>query len=232
MTVPSSPPFRDNFAMRLRAFLLLSIFVAVVGLGGFVARPIAQAQLPAKIAAEFDKSIQPFLAKHCVECHGPTKKKADLVLHVYKDAAGLIKNRKVWNGVAQMVHAGEMPPTGKPRPDLKESEAFLKAINAIYEEHDRTTPPDPGRVTMRRLNKTEYNNTIRDLVGVDFDPTEDFPADDVGYGFDNIGDVLTLSPVLMERYLAAAESITQRAVLVGDLPKPNVRTMQSRFLEP
>ncbi len=218
--------------MRLRAILLLGVFMAVVGLGGFFARPSAQAQLPAKFAAEFDKSIQPFLAKHCVECHGPTKKKADLVLHVYKDAAGLIKNRKVWNGVAQMVHAGEMPPQGRPRPDIKESEAFLKAIAAIYEEHDRTSPSDPGRVTMRRLNKTEYNNTIRDLVGVDFDPSEDFPADDVGYGFDNIGDVLTLSPVLMERYLAAAENITQRAVLVGDLPKPNTRTTAARFLEP
>ncbi len=218
--------------MRSRAFLLLGIFVAVLVLGAFALRPAAQAQVPALGTAQFDKSIQPFLAKHCVECHGPTKKKADLVLHVYKDVASLVKNRKVWNGVTQMVHAGEMPPQGRPRPDIKDTEAFLKAIAAIYEEHDRTAPPDPGRVTMRRLNKTEYNNTIRDLVGVDFDPSEDFPADDVGYGFDNIGDVLTLSPVLMERYLAAAEAITTRAVLVGDLPKPNTRTTAARFLEP
>src|SRR5262249_35818234 len=72
--------------------------------------------------------------------------------------------------------------------------------------------------------------TIRDLVGVDFNPAEDFPADDVGHGFDNIGDVLSLSPVLMERYLAAAESITQRAILVGDPPKPPNRHLAALFL--
>src|SRR5207249_494063 len=79
---------------------------------------------------------------------------------------------------------------------------------------------------------TEYNNTIRDLIGVDFKPAEDFPADDVGHGFDNIGDVLTISPVHMERYLAAAETITQQAILVGDPPKPPTRTVSARFTEP
>ena len=69
------------------------------------------------------------------------------------------------------------------------------------------THPDPGRVTIHRLNKSEYNNTIRDLVGVDFQPAEDFPQDDLGYGFDNIGDVLSLPPMLMEKYLSAADRI-------------------------
>src|ERR1700722_507098 len=91
---------------------------------------------------------------------------------------------------------------------------------------------DPGKVTMRRLNRAEYRNTIRDLVGVDFDPTEDFPADDVGYGFDNIGDVLTISPLLMERYLAAGEAITKRAIVVGDPPTPPNRPRIAIFLEP
>src|SRR6185503_10649065 len=99
------------------------------------------------------------------------------------------------------------------------------------DHHDRNAKPDPGRVTIRRLNRTEYNNTIRDLVGVDFQPAEDFPSDDIGHGFDNIGDVLTLSPVLMERYLAAAESVMQRAIVV-DPPKPPVRHVSSRYTEP
>src|SRR5690606_15488506 len=72
--------------------------------------------------------------------------------------------------------------------------------------------PNPGRVTVRRLNRTEYNNTIRDLVGVDFQPADDFPSDDVGYGFDNIGDVLSISPLLMEKYLDAAEQIAGKAI--------------------
>jgi len=82
--------------------------------------------------------------------------------------------------------------------------------------------PDPGRVTARRLNRTEYNNTIRDLLAVDFQPAADFPADDSGYGFDNIGDVLSLSPVLMEKYLAAAEKIAKAAIVPAALPKPTI----------
>src|SRR6266542_3399531 len=74
--------------------------------------------------------------------------------------------------------------------------------------------PDPGRVTLRRLNRAEYNNTIRDLVGVDFQPADDFPADDSGYGFDNIGDVLSLPPALLEKYLAAARRILNKAFVI------------------
>jgi Protein of unknown function (DUF1587). len=79
--------------------------------------------------------------------------------------------------------------------------------------------PDPGRVTARRLNRNEYSNTVRDLLAVDFRAEKDFPSDDSGYGFDNIGDVLTISPVLMEKYIEAAERIAARAVGADPLPK-------------
>ena len=88
---------------------------------------------------------------------------------------------------------------------------------------DCNGPHDPGRVTFRRLNRIEYNNTIRDLVGVDFKPAKDFPADDVGYGFDNIGDVLSLPTILMEKYLAAADQILERAIVTGPRNGQNVR---------
>src|SRR5438105_9952511 len=90
----------------------------------------------------------------------------------------------------------------------------------MFHELDRTAKPNYGRVTIRRLNRTEYNNTIRDLIGVDFKPAEDFPADDVGYGFDNIGDVLSVSPLLLEKYLAAAESILDQTIVIVNEPKP------------
>jgi len=77
-----------------------------------------------------------------------------------------------------------------------------------------------GRVTLRRLNRVEYNNTIRDLVGVDFQPAADFPADDVGYGFDNIGDVLSTTPLLFEKYVAAAETVFQKAIIVPEPVDP------------
>src|ERR1700757_3943712 len=88
--------------------------------------------------------------------------------------------------------------------------------------------PGPGRVTARRLNRYEYNNTIRDLLAIDFRPAADFPADDSGYGFDNIGDVLSLSPVLMEKYLHAAEKIAKSAIGIAALPKPTLETHSRR----
>ena len=112
-----------------------------------------------------------------------------------------------------------MPPKGLPRPAAAQVEAVTAWIEAEFVRADRNVKPDPGRVVARRLNRAEYNNTIRDLLGVDFRPAEDFPQDDSGYGFDNIGDVLTLSPLLMEKYLSAAE-IVSRLALQGPDSKP------------
>jgi hypothetical protein len=182
-------------------------------------------------AADFGPDAVAFLRKHCVACHGEKKKSSGIVLHAVTDDAGVLKNRKTFTKVLHVLDAGEMPPEGKARPTVEEVDAFKKAVARAFDRADQAGPPDPGRVTVRRLNKTEYANTIRGLVGVDFNPAEDFPADDIGYGFDNIGDVLTLSPVLMERYLSAAEAIVQRAI-TPNLPKVPTRYVSSKYLEP
>ncbi len=100
---------------------------------------------------------------------------------------------------------------------------MAKFIHEKWEIADKSIPPDPGRVTARRLNRSEYSNTVRDLLGVDFRAEKDFPTDDSGYGFDNIGDVLTISPVLMEKYIDAAERIAARAIGADPLPKKPLR---------
>ncbi len=176
--------------------------------------------------------VVPFLAKHCTACHGPTKKKADLTLHQYQDEASILKDRKRWTLVLQMIQGGEMPPEGKPRPTPAEIETLVKTVESAFAKHDAAAGPDPGRVTMRRLNRNEYNNTIRDLLGVDFLAAEDFPSDDVGFGFDNIGDVLSISPLHMERYLAAAENIMAKAILSGTPPVPPDRLGRAIYLQP
>ena len=107
-----------------------------------------------------------------------------------------------------------MPPDDEPQPPEHQRQAVAGWLARELARIDRVTPPDPGRVTARRLNRAEYDNTIRDLLGVDLHPADDFPQDDSGYGFDNIGDVLSLSPALMEKYFAAAEKVT-RAALFG-----------------
>ena len=191
----------------------------------------AASRLTAEDSPDFARGGQPFLKKHCLGCHSGAKPKAKLSLDAFRDATSVVRQRKVWGAVLKKIRSGDMPPKNRPRPAPAEVAAFTAHVKAVFDYADRHAKPDPGRVTMRRLNRTEYKNTVRDLLGADFNPTEGFPADDVGYGFDNIGDVLTLSPLLMERYLDAAETIANR-VIVPDPPKPSVRYLAGRYLQP
>src|SRR5205814_302605 len=109
------------------------------------------------------------------------------------------------------VRSGLMPPKGEERPTKDERQRLSDWIELDAFEVD-PADPDPGRVTLRRLNRVEYRNTIRDLMGVDYDTSDEFPADDSGYGFDNIGAAMSMSPLLMEKYLRAAEDIVEKAV--------------------
>src|SRR5262249_51223758 len=131
-----------------------------------------------------------------------------------------LSDRKTWEKVMRALQAREMPPEDKPQLNAAERDLFLTFLDQQLAAVDCSKGRDPGRVTIRRLNRAEYNNTIRDLLGVPFQPAEDFPADDVGYGFDNIGDVLTLSPLLLEKYLAAAERIVAEALIKKELAIP------------
>jgi hypothetical protein len=121
--------------------------------------------------------------------------------------------------VLQKIRTGEMPPKGIPRPPETQLDALMSFIRSEFEKADDKVRPDPGRVTARRLNRNEYSNTIRDLLAVDFRAEKDFPTDDSGHGFDNMGDVLTISPMLMEKYVDAAERIAARAIGANPLPK-------------
>jgi hypothetical protein len=179
------------------------------------------------------RALLPLLTKYCFKCHGAIPKpKADLNLAKFTTEASLRADRKTWKGVLKALNSHEMPPEeAKPPLDPKERETLVKLIETALSRIDPNAPLNPGRVTVRRLNRAEYGNTIRDLVGLDFDPAEDFPSDDIGHGFDNIGDVLTLSPVLMERYLAAAETIVQRIFPV-EPPKPLDKHTSAKYLEP
>src|SRR5205807_2610045 len=125
------------------------------------------------------------------------------------------------------LQAHEMPPEKKPQPTPEERERIAAWIQSELFPVD-CEHPDPGRVTLRRLNRAEYNNTIRDLVGVDFHPADDFPADDSGYGFDNIGDVLSVSPLLIEKYLVAAEKILDQAIVDPQAIEPQKKLFNAR----
>jgi len=164
-------------------------------------------------ARHFTEKIHPFLKTYCLTCHNDTKMSGGMSLEKFKDQAAAMKDRKIWGAAADVVRMREMPPKGKPQPSDADKAIFLEWIDTSLTHVDCGLAKDPGRPTLRRLNKAEYNNTIRDLVGVDFQPADDFPSDDVGYGFDNIGDVLTLPPLLLEKYLTAAEKILDQAIV-------------------
>lgn len=183
------------------------------------------------VPPDFGQVGTPFLKQHCLECHSDDEPEAGLSLTPLISSQALIKDRKTAEKILDVLRFGQMPPDGNERPDSAAIDAFLDGTDAILEYSDRTATPDPGRITMRRLNRTEYANTVRDLFGLDFNPAEDFPSDDIGYGFDNIGDVLTLPPVLMERYLAAAESISERAITPNPPEVPR-RQLATRYAEP
>lgn len=180
------------------------------------------AKRTASAEISYEKQIVPLLDKYCYSCHGNGKKKGDFVLDVYKAQADAVNDPKAWEKVLENMRSHTMPPEEKPQPKLEEVELISKWIEAQVFACDCDNP-DPGRVTLRRLNRAEYNNTIRDLVGVPFQPADDFPADDSGYGFDNIGDVLSVPPVLMEKYLAAAEKIMEAAIVAEDPAKARIR---------
>ncbi len=172
------------------------------------------------VEASFRADMLPLLERFCYDCHGDGSSKGDLVLDEYADFQTMLRDRGTWEEIMHQIDTKVMPPPKrKEQPTPDEREKMLGWIErAVF--HFDCEHPDPGRVTLRRLNRAEYNNTIRDLVGVTFRPADDFPADDAGYGFDNIGDVLSLSPLLFEKYLAAAEKILDQAIRTSEPPKP------------
>ncbi|MBI3416990.1 MAG: DUF1592 domain-containing protein [Verrucomicrobia bacterium] len=203
----------------IRRSASLVVLIAAVSAGPIrfaYARPATGSAISAKAAkASFAKDIQPLLQEYCYGCHGE-KKKGDLDLRVFTDEASVLHNRKVWEAVLKNLSAHEMPPSKKPQPTLDQRELITGWVEYQLNKAYANGKADPGRVTIRRLNRAEYNNTIRDLIGVKFQPADDFPADDVGYGFDNIGDVLSLPPILLEKYLTAAEKVLTAAIVTED----------------
>jgi hypothetical protein len=162
-------------------------------------------------ASSYAQLIRPVFEQYCFDCHGE-RMKGDIDLRPYRDLNSVEKDLDIFERVLAVMESREMPPSNRSQPSLDEREATINWLQAHLFPLD-CSDPDPGRVTVRRLNRAEYNNTIRDLVGVDFHPADDFPADDAGYGFDNIGDVLSLPPVLLEKYLVAAEKILDQAIV-------------------
>jgi hypothetical protein len=160
--------------------------------------------------ARFHARIRPILGEYCFDCHADGVNKGNVALD--ESDAVAVRDRALWAKALKMLRAGLMPPAKRQARPTREQRQLV--ANWIKYEVFGIDPqhPDPGRVTVRRLNRAEYRNTVRDLLGVEFEAESQFPPDDTGYGFDNIGDVLTMPPMLLEKYLAAANQVVAKAV--------------------
>jgi mono/diheme cytochrome c family protein len=181
-----------------------------------------------KGATQFHKQIEPILSQFCFECHGNGSKRGGVAFDQFQSESALLENRDVWWRALKMLRAGIMPPKNKPRPSPEQIDQIARWIKtSVFQINPKD--PDPGRVTVHRLNRIEYRNTIRDLMGVQFNTDVEFPADDAGHGFDNIGDVLSMSPLLLEKYIAAARTIVAQAVPMAPTVVATQRIPGQRF---
>lgn len=169
-------------------------------------------------------AIRQLLEQNCFECHADGASEGNLALDQLLVQPITEASSQAWRKVLENLRAGTMPPPDSghrlSRDAVQTLVEWIK-FDAMGLDRDH---PDPGRITLRRLNRREYANTIRDLFGIDFNADVIFPPDDTGYGFDNVGDALSLSPMVVEKYLAAASQIVEQSV-----PKVNLVPPEQRF---
>ena len=218
-TVPS-PPMGEREIARLEGratrstipmleFRLKLLVASWIGLA--VVFLITLTSFTARAAAPVDAPGNVFLKDHCLRCHGPEKSKGDLRLDLLDTDFSKPSTFERWREVVSRTQSGEMPPKKEPRPSAVQVQTFVRQLNARLDKaslKQRST----GRVVLRRLNRVEYENTVRDLFAVDMRVKEMLPEDAVAQGFDNVGAALNISPVLMERYLEAADAVITAAL--------------------
>ena len=195
-----------------RRFLMA---VAISALSGITSLAAQESAAPAPSANRV------LINKYCATCHNERLHTAELLLDK-ADVDDLTKTPQIWEKAIKKLRAGQMPPSGAPRPDKATLTAFTTYLETNLDKAAQANP-NPGRTTpVHRLNRTEYTNAIRDLLGLPIDAAAILPSDNIEYGFDNIGEVLAVSPVLMERYMLAAGKIARAAV--GDPTQKPVGT--------
>ena len=167
--------------------------------------------------AETFEDVQGVLGRYCIDCHSGSDAESGIAIDSYTATNARSTDRANWRRILRQVQGRAMPPDDADQPSEEERKLVEQWILDDALKVDCVGPERPGRVTIRRLNRHEYDNTIRDLFGVDLELAQTFPSDDVGYGFDNIGDVLSVSPVLFERYVDAADEIVRTIIASTDV---------------
>ena len=191
----------------------------------------AIARSPCGDDVDFARDVLPLLKDSCLGCHAGPEPEAGLSFESFANEADARARPGVWRKVRDKLHAGEMPPPSEPRPDGKLLAAAQRWLDVRLRAGPGAWPIDPGRVTIRRLNRVEFENSVRDLFDTPLDVAAQLPPDDVGYGFDNMSNVLSVSPLLLEKYLAAAERITVTVLPSDELRRATVRRFEAEEID-
>ena len=169
-----------------------------------------------------ETGLRAFVRTNCNACHNQKLASGGVNFSLYSDSKTFSENRDVWERVLAKLKAGEMPPPGIPKPPTADINAVTGWLESEFARQDGALKPDAGRVAARRLNRAEYNNTVRDLLGIDIHPAENFPQDQAAFGFDDISDALHMSSVLLEKYADAAELSVRTAIFGPPKMKPSM----------
>jgi hypothetical protein len=207
------------------------LFGAALALAGALARGTPGAGPPP--ATGFREVARPFIEKHCVQCHGQQKSLAGFRIDLLTGDFAAAKTAEQWKEVLDRLNAGEMPPRGRPRPDARQAAAFVAWVNRRLREVELAAKNAGGRIPMRRLNRDEYANTVRDLLKLDENAVrplvEELPGDGKAEGFDRLGVALFFDQTQIERTLSVAGKVAARAI-VTDPPKTNKLVDRFGFL--
>ena len=234
----SIPPKTAGFAAERHVYCAftsrigLHFFIAAIACGLITDRKLS---IAADVDAErrWQENGWTLIQQFCIDCHGSDYPDAELDLTTFETIQGVSESAGSMQRVLEMVRFGAMPPEDADVPSEQQRKRLVRALDQTLHQVSCDTRPRPGKVTARRLNRSEYNNSIRDLFGMDLRPADVFPSDEVGAGFDNNGDLLTLSPMLMEKYLTAAEYVASQVLVDPDsLPKAEVdRSSENLIVE-
>jgi hypothetical protein len=206
-------------------------------LGALAAFALLPAAMAADLNESFTKEVRPLFEKYCFSCHKPEKSKGGVDLTKYKDLKTTLRDARAWETILKQVRDRDMPPEDKKQPTQAEREKMVTWGRDALASLDFNTVKDPGRKVIHRLNRTEYNNTVHDLLGVAIRPADNFPADGGGGGgFDNNADTLFIPPILMEKYLDAADQVLQaapadRLLVVKPIARVSKNTVAKKILE-
>jgi hypothetical protein len=216
----------DSVGWLLCRFVLPGLAAAITGVGAVWCGTCARAEAP-----DYTRDVRPLLEKYCFDCHTGAEANSGVALEARRPEEANAGDRVLWLKVLRQVQGGVMPPADAAQPTAEERGLVDRWIREAALRPDCSRGERPGRVTLRRLNRAEYDNTIRDLLGVDIKAAAElFPSDDVGYGFDSIGDVLSMPPVLFERALQAAERVAQATIATGEVETAPVRVTKGGTL--